>query len=214
MWNLKRDEKLVTITKKNQVHRYRGETSGHQKGEGRGEGQHRVGGLRGSPVTYEISYRMHCTTEGVQSVFYNYYKWSITFKNCESLYCTPVTYNTVQQLCLEKKLHFNSPLPSDGHSIVSKSLSLQRVLQKSSYTCVFHDSCKAKLSGKFLEVGLLSQRVHAAGEQCMNACSVVSDSCNPKDYSRQAAPVHGVLQAGILEWVAISFSRGSSQPRD
>ena len=27
-------------------------------------------------------------------------------------------------------------------------------------------------------------------------------------------PVHGILQARILEWVAISFSRGSSQPRD
>ena len=26
--------------------------------------------------------------------------------------------------------------------------------------------------------------------------------------------VHGILQARILEWVAIPFSRGSSQPRD
>ena len=26
--------------------------------------------------------------------------------------------------------------------------------------------------------------------------------------------VHGILQARILEWVAISFSRGSSQPKD
>jgi len=25
---------------------------------------------------------------------------------------------------------------------------------------------------------------------------------------------HGILQARILEWVAVSFSRGSSQPRD
>jgi len=28
------------------------------------------------------------------------------------------------------------------------------------------------------------------------------------------APVSGILQARILEWVAISFSRGSSRPRD
>ena len=27
-------------------------------------------------------------------------------------------------------------------------------------------------------------------------------------------PAHGILQARILEWVAVSFSRGSSQPRD
>ena len=29
----------------------------------------------------------------------------------------------------------------------------------------------------------------------------------------QASPVHGILQARILEWVAIPFSRGSSPPR-
>ena len=33
--------------------------------------------------------------------------------------------------------------------------------------------------------------------------------CDPMDYT-----VHGVLQARILEWVAIPFSRGSSQPMD
>ena len=33
--------------------------------------------------------------------------------------------------------------------------------------------------------------------------------CDPRDYT-----VHGILQAAILEWVAILFSRGSSQPRD
>ena len=33
--------------------------------------------------------------------------------------------------------------------------------------------------------------------------------CDPMDYI-----VHGTLQARILEWVAVPFSRGSSQPRD
>ena len=33
--------------------------------------------------------------------------------------------------------------------------------------------------------------------------------CNPIDYT-----VHGIFQARILEWIAIPFSRGSSQPRD
>ena len=28
------------------------------------------------------------------------------------------------------------------------------------------------------------------------------------------SPVHGIFQAIVLEWIAISFSRGSSQPRD
>ena len=34
------------------------------------------------------------------------------------------------------------------------------------------------------------------------------------DYSPPGFTVHGILQARILEWVAISFSRGSSWPRD
>ena len=38
--------------------------------------------------------------------------------------------------------------------------------------------------------------------------------CDPMDYSLLGSSVRGILQARILEWVAISFSRGSSQPRD
>ena len=38
--------------------------------------------------------------------------------------------------------------------------------------------------------------------------------CNPTDCSLSGSSVHGIIQAVILEWVAISFSRGSSQPRD
>ena len=38
--------------------------------------------------------------------------------------------------------------------------------------------------------------------------------CDPMDYSLPGSSIHGISQAKILEWVAISFSRGSSQPRD
>ena len=38
--------------------------------------------------------------------------------------------------------------------------------------------------------------------------------CDPLDCSPSVSSVHGILQAKILEWVAIPFSRGSSQPRD
>ena len=37
--------------------------------------------------------------------------------------------------------------------------------------------------------------------------------CDPKDCSLPGSSVHGTLQARILEWVALPFSRGSSQPR-
>ena len=38
--------------------------------------------------------------------------------------------------------------------------------------------------------------------------------CNPIDYSPPGSSIHGILQAIILEWVAMPSSRGSSQPWD
>ena len=38
--------------------------------------------------------------------------------------------------------------------------------------------------------------------------------CNPMNYSLPGSSAHGISQAKILEWVAISFSRESSGPRD
>ena len=38
--------------------------------------------------------------------------------------------------------------------------------------------------------------------------------CHPMDCSPPGSSVHGILQARILEWVAILLSRGSYQPRD
>ena len=52
-------------------------------------------------------------------------------------------------------------------------------------------------------------------------CKVIVESlscvqlfCDPMDCSPRGSSVPGILQARILEWVAISFSRGSFQPRD
>ena len=49
---------------------------------------------------------------------------------------------------------------------------------------------------------------------CVCALSHVWLFCNPKDCSPSGSSVHGIFQARILGWVAISSSRGSSQPRD
>ena len=38
--------------------------------------------------------------------------------------------------------------------------------------------------------------------------------CNPMNCSQPGSSVHGISQVRILEWIAISFSRGSSQPWD
>ena len=59
---------------------------------------------------------------------------------------------------------------------------------------------------------------HLCELSCNESESEVAQSCltlcDPVDCSPPGSSVHGILQARILEWGAISFSRGSSQPRD
>ena len=62
--------------------------------------------------------------------------------------------------------------------------------------------------------------VWKSGRVCVRACMCartrarVCTLCNPLGCSLIGSPVHGILQARILEWVAISSSKGSFQPRD
>ena len=46
---------------------------------------------------------------------------------------------------------------------------------------------------------------------CAQLCLTL---CDPLDCSLQVFSIHGIFQAKLLEWVAISPSRGCSQPRD
>ena len=56
--------------------------------------------------------------------------------------------------------------------------------------------------------------VHIRYERESEVAQLCPTLCDPVDYSPPGSSVHGILQARILEWVAISFSRGSSQLRD
>ena len=38
--------------------------------------------------------------------------------------------------------------------------------------------------------------------------------CDSMDCSLSGSSVHGIFQVRVLEWIAISFSRGSSRPRN
>ena len=51
---------------------------------------------------------------------------------------------------------------------------------------------------------------NSLSHSCVQSCPTL---CNPMDYSPPGSLVHGISQARILKWVAISLSRGSSQPR-
>ena len=59
-----------------------------------------------------------------------------------------------------------------------------------------------------MEIYFYTPLIHSESEKVKVTYSCQA-LCNPMDYI-----VHGILQARILEWVAVPFSRGSSQPRD
>ena len=62
---------------------------------------------------------------------------------------------------------------------------------------------------QFLKLATYSMRqVHA------NLLQLFPTLCDPMDCSLLGSSVHGILQARILEWVAMPSSRGSSGPRD
>ena len=46
---------------------------------------------------------------------------------------------------------------------------------------------------------------------CVQSCPTL---CDPMDFTLPGFSVHGILQARIMKWVAIPFSRGSSLPRN
>jgi len=64
----------------------------------------------------------------------------------------------------------------------------------------------------------LLKRLHClhCGKKTESVKVLVTQSCptlcDPMDYSPPGSSVHGIIQARILEWVATSFSRGSSPP--
>ena len=72
---------------------------------------------------------------------------------------------------------------------------------------VTHIPTSSSFSDPF-PIQVITECVHA---KLIQSCLTL---CNPMDYSLPGYSVHGILQAGILAWAAIPFSRGSSQPRD
>ena len=63
---------------------------------------------------------------------------------------------------------------------------------------------------------ILVKKTHEVGRHCSVQCSVTQlcpTLCNPVDCSPPGSSVPEISQARIPEWIAISFSRGSSQPR-
>ena len=77
--------------------------------------------------------------------------------------------------------------------------------------------CKGPVVGVSAACLKKRQEVSVLKAECRESCWVTQSFptfCNPMDHSLLGSSVYGISQARILEWVAISFSRGSSWIRN
>ena len=112
--------------------------------------------------------------------------------------------------CAQSQM-FSAPPAAKGHCVPSRSQSgfwfHKTYLQhKQRHVCVCVRAYTRILRGN---IKSLTSGAHT--------CSVVQSCptlCDPLDCSPPDSSVHGILQARILEWVAIPFTRRSSRPGD
>ena len=85
---------------------------------------------------------------------------------------------------------------------------------ESARTCLHPQHLPQCLShGRWMFNGRMNRHVCRKKVEVLVAQSCLT-LCNPMDCSLPDSSVHGILQARILNWVTIPFSRVSSQPRD
>ena len=110
---------------------------------------------------------------------------------------------------LPNKLAFKrlkSTLNSDKFLTGLRAYSLAQMLTKSKTKCPVD---KYIIISKYLHN--LYGRKEVEGSEVAQSCPTL---CDPTDCSPPGSSVRGILQARVPEWVAIPFSRVSSQPRD
>ena len=98
-------------------------------------------------------------------------------------------------------------------SDTTEAIQQQQQQQANFFTLLFHfhqDFIRSLLN--------ICQTQRMKYTKCYESESEVAQSCptlqDPTDCSLPGFSVHGVFQARILQWVAISFSKGCSPPRD
>ena len=86
------------------------------------------------------------------------------------------------------------------------------------HTCIYTYMYGSVYTQKHTSFGFWSIKTWTKHNVLCESESEVTQSCptlcDPVDCSLPGSSVHGILQARMLEWVAISFSRASSRPRD
>ena len=104
---------------------------------------------------------------------------------------------------------WSKPGPSRGALPLSKGLHRRKLRRSLTLSACYHwghfKEYKASAPGGYVKWSMIKES--EVTQSCLTLCDLMD--CSPLGSS-----IHGILQARVLECVAISFSRGSSQPRD
>ena len=123
--------------------------------------------------------------------------------------------------CTQAQTMWNSGL----YSTLSSCLLTSEPMREASHqrlVSVWSLICSPSICGYVLCVLPYARyRRHCGGQEVLKVVFILKVKvtqlcptlCNPMDCSLPGSPVHGILQARTLEWVAIPFPRGSFQPR-
>ena len=124
-------------------------------------------------------------------------------------------FNTVSRKAViaflpRSKCHLVSWLQSLSKMILKQKLIMDTILWQS-HMLLLNIYLLPASAPVYYEGGIYKTRTTAYA--CVDAQSSLT-LCNPIDCSLPGSSVHGIVQARIPEWVATSFSRESSRPRD
>ena len=83
------------------------------------------------------------------------------------------------------------------------------------YISIFEQMCRTKSAPtRLVEAWEINEESSPDASVYVLVDQLCPTLCDPMDCSNPGSSVHEILQARILEWVAIPFSKGSSWPRD
>ena len=120
--------------------------------------------------------------------------------------CTNHSVSSILRLHSYKKHHFISLQHNEANGLLCPSQDPCRYLVKTKTTSQYNFKSNSiifiKCDPNFITM------------YCCLVAKLCPFLCDPMDYSPTGSSVHGNLKARILEWVVISFSRGSSWPKD
>ena len=133
-----------------------------------------------------------------------YRSWGILALKLSDSWVSEKRTEPCNRLVISNEKAFNQRIPvlSDMFSFHLQSLIYSFVIWGFLFVCFWLGDCFGTAVYNFQIIINLKW-----SQSCLTLCG--SMDCSPPGFS-----IHGVFQTRILEWVAISFSRGSSPPRD